>query len=63
MQCPTLILHSRDDRRVPCSEATELAALIPDSELALLDSASHLFGAAEPAWPDFLGHIDEFLQC
>ncbi|MDN4473993.1 alpha/beta fold hydrolase [Demequina zhanjiangensis] len=61
VSCPTLILHSRDDRRVPVSEARDLAALIPDSRLVLLDSASHLIGAAEPAWPEFLSHIDAFL--
>ncbi len=61
VRCPTLILHSRGDVRVPASQASELAALVPDSRLALLDSASHLIGAAEPAWPDFLARIDAFL--
>ncbi len=59
--CPTLILHSRDDVRVPASQASELAALIPDSELVLLDSANHLLSASEPAWPEFLARIDAFL--
>ncbi|WP_353807432.1 alpha/beta fold hydrolase [Agromyces sp. SYSU T00194] len=61
VRCPTLIVHSRDDVRVPASQATELAALIPDSRLALLDSANHLLGASEPAWPQFLAHVDDFL--
>ncbi|WP_427167410.1 alpha/beta fold hydrolase [Streptomyces sp. C1-1] len=59
--CPTLILHSRDDERVPVSEANELAALIPDSRLVLLKSRSHLLTAFEPAWDEFLSHIDAFL--
>ncbi|MCB0967374.1 MAG: alpha/beta fold hydrolase [Ilumatobacter sp.] len=59
--CPTLILHARDDVRVPASQAKELAALIPDSRLALLDSSNHLLSATEPAWPEFLRLIDEFL--
>ncbi|WP_084124872.1 alpha/beta fold hydrolase [Demequina sp. NBRC 110054] len=61
VSCPTLILHSRDDRRVPVSQATQLASLIPDSRLVLLDSASHLIGESEPAWQEFLDHIDGFL--
>jgi pimeloyl-ACP methyl ester carboxylesterase len=61
VECPTLILHSRDDVRVPASQAIELASLIPDSELVLLDSSNHLLSASEPAWEDFLAHIDAFL--
>ena len=61
VRCPTLILHSRDDVRVPASQASELASLIPDSTLVMLDSASHLIGAEESAWPEFLGAIDDFL--
>jgi pimeloyl-ACP methyl ester carboxylesterase/DNA-binding winged helix-turn-helix (wHTH) protein len=61
VRCPTLILHSRDDRRVPSSQASELATLIRDSRLVLLDSSNHLLGAAEPAWPELLACIDGFL--
>ncbi|MDG4762862.1 alpha/beta fold hydrolase [Solwaraspora sp. WMMD406] len=61
VRCPTLILHSRDDLRVPTSQATELATLIPDSQLVLLDSRNHLLTASEPAWPEFLAQIDAFL--
>ncbi|MCC9706652.1 alpha/beta fold hydrolase [Streptomyces sp. MNU76] len=59
--CPTLILHSRDDERVPVSQANELAALIPDSRLVLLKSRSHLLTEYEPAWDEFLSHVDAFL--
>lgn len=61
VQCPTLILHSRDDVRVPGSQARKLAALIPDSRLVMLDSRSHLLGAHEPAWQEFRAHVDAFL--
>ncbi|MFJ9559351.1 alpha/beta fold hydrolase [Streptomyces fuscichromogenes] len=59
--CPTLIIHSRDDERVPVAQAGELAALIPDSRLVLLKSRNHLLTAFEPAWDEFLAHIDAFL--
>jgi pimeloyl-ACP methyl ester carboxylesterase/DNA-binding winged helix-turn-helix (wHTH) protein len=61
VECPTLILHSRDDARVPAAQAGELAALIPDSRLVLLDSRNHLLTATEPAWTEFLSYIDAFL--
>ncbi len=62
VQCPTLIVHSRDDARVPVAQALELAGLIPDSRLVLLDSRNHLFTAADPAWPVYLSHLDAFLS-
>ena len=61
VQCPTLILHSRNDARVPATQASELATLIPDSQLVLLDSGNHLLTASEPAWPEFLSHLDAFV--
>lgn len=61
VQCPTLILHSRGDLRVPGAQARELAALIPDSELRFLNSRNHILTACEPAWPVFLTEIDRFL--
>jgi pimeloyl-ACP methyl ester carboxylesterase/DNA-binding winged helix-turn-helix (wHTH) protein len=62
VECPTLILHSRDDVRVPASQATELASMIPNSKLVMLDSSNHLLSASEPAWHEFLSHIDAFLR-
>jgi len=61
VRCPTLILHSRGDLRVPRAQARELAALIPDSELRFLNSRNHILTAGEPAWPAFLTEVDRFL--
>jgi pimeloyl-ACP methyl ester carboxylesterase/DNA-binding winged helix-turn-helix (wHTH) protein len=60
--CPTLIVHARDDRRVPTSQARELAALIPDSHIHLLDSGNHILMAEEPAWPELVSELDDFLE-
>jgi pimeloyl-ACP methyl ester carboxylesterase len=38
-----------------------LASLIPGSRLVPLDSANHLLPAQDPAWPQFLAEIDQFL--
>jgi pimeloyl-ACP methyl ester carboxylesterase/DNA-binding winged helix-turn-helix (wHTH) protein len=60
--CPTLILHSRDDHRVPYQCAQQLTALIPGARLVTLDSVNHLLTAHEPAWQVFLDEVDHFLQ-
>jgi DNA-binding SARP family transcriptional activator/pimeloyl-ACP methyl ester carboxylesterase len=61
VRCPTLIVHARDDHRVPSSAARELAALIPGSRFVLLPGRNHLLTRDEPAWPRFLGELDRFL--
>ena len=59
--CPTLIMHSRDDHRVPMRYGEELAALIPNSRLVALSSNNHLLTATEPAWRMFCDEVDAFL--
>jgi pimeloyl-ACP methyl ester carboxylesterase/DNA-binding winged helix-turn-helix (wHTH) protein len=61
VRCPTLILHSREDHRVPMSAGEELAALIADSDLVALSSKNHLLTATEPAWRVFLDEVTAFL--
>ncbi|MFV2102333.1 alpha/beta fold hydrolase [Micromonospora sp. LOL_024] len=61
VRCPTLIIHSREDQRVPVTEARQLASAIPDNRLVLLESRNHLLTASEPAWAVFLHHINTFL--
>jgi DNA-binding winged helix-turn-helix (wHTH) protein/pimeloyl-ACP methyl ester carboxylesterase len=61
VRCPTLLLHARDELRVPFASARELAALVPGSRLVPLDSRNHILMADEPAWPVFLYELDAFL--
>ncbi len=61
VRCPTLIVHVRDDHRVPSSAARELATLIPGSRFVLLPGRNHLLRRDEPAWPQFLSELDRFL--
>ena len=60
-EVPTLLLHARDDRRVPFDEARKWAALIDGSRLVPLDTANHLMRPDEPAWAQLLAEIDRFL--
>ncbi|PXY20773.1 alpha/beta fold hydrolase [Prauserella muralis] len=62
VRCPTLVLHSRRDLRVPVSQAIELATSIPDCQLRLLDSGNHIVTADEPAWPVFFAELSGFLD-
>jgi pimeloyl-ACP methyl ester carboxylesterase len=61
VQCPTLVVHSRRDRRVPIEQARELAALIPGSTLRLLDSGNHILMSDEPAWAELVDELRRFL--
>jgi pimeloyl-ACP methyl ester carboxylesterase len=58
---PTLVLHARDDRRVPFAQAREVAAAIAGSRLVPLDSPNHLFLPDEPAWGVVCREIETFL--
>lgn len=60
--CPTLILHARDDHRVPLSSARELAALISVSRLVTMPGRNHILTSTEPAWPVFLDELDRFVR-
>ena len=42
IQCPSLIIHRRDDRLIPFQRSEELAELIPDARLVVLDGGDHL---------------------
>ena len=60
LEVPTLVIHSRHDRAVPHDEGRRLAGLIPGAELVTLDSSNHVLTADEPAWAEFLDHLDRF---
>lgn len=62
VRCPTLVMHCRDDRRVPCEEGRQLAALIPGARFVQLESCNHILTENEPAWSRFLAELGAFLQ-
>lgn len=61
VRCPTLVLHSRHDRRVPFEEGRLIAGAIPGAEFMPVDSANHLLLEAEPAWAAWLARVQQFL--
>jgi pimeloyl-ACP methyl ester carboxylesterase/DNA-binding CsgD family transcriptional regulator len=61
VRCPTLVLHSRDDVRVPFAEGRLLATQIPGATLAPIDSSNHLLLEDEPGWARAREAIEQFL--
>jgi pimeloyl-ACP methyl ester carboxylesterase len=58
---PTLVLHARRDLLLPVEEGVRIASLVPDSRFVSLDSCNHLLLADEPAWPEFVRQVEDFL--
>lgn len=61
VQCPTLVMHARDDVRVPLEEGRLMASLIPDARFVILESSNHLVLEHEPAWAQWVRELRAFL--
>ena len=61
MRVPTLVLHSRGDRRIPFDVGRDIAAQIPDAQFVGLDSDGHLLLGREAASDEFVRTVEEFL--
>ena len=57
---PTLVMHSRDDGRVPYEQGRLLAAEIPGARFVTLESHNHILMETEPAWQRFCEAFDDF---
>jgi pimeloyl-ACP methyl ester carboxylesterase len=61
VQCPTLVLHSRGDARIPFEEGRKLAGAIPNAEFVPLDSQNHILLDHQSAWEMFFVEMEGFL--
>ena len=61
LRVPTLVLHARDDARIPFEEGRRVAAMIPDARFVPLEGRNHLLLETEPAFGQFLTEVDAFL--
>jgi class 3 adenylate cyclase/pimeloyl-ACP methyl ester carboxylesterase len=58
---PTLVMHARDDARVPFEAGRRMAAGIPGARFVTLQGRNHLFLETEPAFAQFLEQTRAFL--
>jgi pimeloyl-ACP methyl ester carboxylesterase/DNA-binding CsgD family transcriptional regulator len=61
VRCPTLVLHSRNDVRVPFEEGRLMATHIPNAQFVPIDSGNHLLLESEPGWRQWLAAVEAFL--
>lgn len=61
VEAPTLVLHSRGDKRIHFEKGRELARGIPGARFVLLESDNHLILEHEPAFDDWMQETVRFL--
>jgi pimeloyl-ACP methyl ester carboxylesterase/DNA-binding CsgD family transcriptional regulator len=61
VQCPTLVLHSQREVRVPFAEGRLIAGAIPGAEFVPIDSGNHLLLEDEPGWARWQEEVQRFL--
>jgi pimeloyl-ACP methyl ester carboxylesterase len=49
ISCPTMVIAARDDRLCGLDRHTEIAGLVPDADLVVLDDCGHLSPLEQPA--------------
>ncbi len=62
IQCPTLVVHSRGDMRIPFATGRSIASRIPGAQLASVESQNHLLLGREPASTRFVELVQDFLK-
>jgi pimeloyl-ACP methyl ester carboxylesterase/DNA-binding CsgD family transcriptional regulator len=60
--CPTIVLHSRDDARIPFEEGRKVASAIQGAEFVSLQSRNHILLDHQPAWHQFFDEIAGFMM-
>lgn len=59
VKVPTVVVHARDDARIPFEQGRLLAAEIPSARFVTLESRNHILIETEPAWARFRETFNE----
>jgi pimeloyl-ACP methyl ester carboxylesterase len=62
LRVPTLVLHCRNDARVPFEEGRRMAAGIPGARFVALEGDNHVILKTDRSWDRFLEEIRAFLK-
>lgn len=62
VKVPTLVMHARNDARVPFEAGRRMAAGIPGARFVPLEGRNHLIVESEPAFDRFLAEMRSFLD-
>lgn len=62
VRCPTLVMHSQHDSRIPFEEGRLMASIIPNARLEVFDSQNHTPLSGEPAFGQVSRWIEEFVD-
>jgi len=60
--CPTLVMHSRNDARIPFDEGRQVASAIKGAEFIPLESRNHILLEQHEAWTHFWEEISAFMR-
>jgi pimeloyl-ACP methyl ester carboxylesterase len=61
VKCPTLVLHVREDARVPFEEGRLIASLISGARFVPLDGRNHMLLERQPAFKQMFAELHAFL--
>jgi len=62
VKAPTLVMHVRDEPRVPSDRGRELAAGIPGARFVALPGKNHVLLEQDPGLPRFFEELKDFLR-
>ncbi|MFC4309718.1 alpha/beta fold hydrolase [Steroidobacter flavus] len=61
VKVPTVVVHARNDARIPFDQGRLLAAEIPNATFVTLESRNHILTESEPAWTRFCETFNEYM--
>ena len=61
VRAPTIVLHSKDDQRIPLEQGRAVASGIPGAQFVPLESRNHVLVDYEPAWRTCMDTVRSFL--